>query len=155
MKPRAIKVSYDSANARAKVDSATPEFGIKENSMTVQELSISRIKPNPHNARKHSAKQIRQIAHSIIAFAFTTPVLVGEDGEIYAGHGRYAAANHLALDKVPAVVVAGLSPAKRRALAIAGNKIAQNANWIASAWRSKLAAIDVSCSAQLKSSCLL
>jgi hypothetical protein len=29
----------------------------------------------------------------------------------------------------PAVVVAGLSPAKRRALAIADNKIAQNAKW--------------------------
>jgi ParB-like chromosome segregation protein Spo0J len=41
----------------------------------------------------------------------------------------YAAGKHLGLDKVPAVVVAGLSPAKRRALAIADNKIAQNAKW--------------------------
>src|ERR1700681_2369900 len=95
------------------------EFVIEQNSMTVNELSISRIKPNPHNARTHSAKQIRQIADSIIAFGFTTPVLVGEDGELLAGHGRYAAAKLLGLDKVPAVVVAGLSPAKRRALAIA------------------------------------
>jgi ParB-like nuclease domain len=97
--------------------------------MSFQEISISRIKPNPHNARTHSARQIRQIADSIIAFGFTTPVLVGEDGELIAGHGRYLAAKLLGLDKVPAVVVAGLSPAKRRALAIADNKIAQNAGW--------------------------
>ena len=90
-----------------------PEFGIKENGMTVQQIPISRIKPNPHNARTHSAKQIRQIADSIIAFGFTTPVLVGEDGELFAGHGRYAAAKLLGLEKVPAIVVAGLSPAKR------------------------------------------
>jgi len=101
----------------------------RKDGMTVQEISISRIKPNPHNARTHSAKQIRQIADSITAFGFTTLVLVGEDGELIAGHGRYAAAMHLGLDKVPAVVVAGLSPAKRRALAIADNKIAQNAKW--------------------------
>jgi DNA methylase/ParB-like nuclease domain len=129
MKPRAIKVSCDSANARAKVDSAAPEFGIKENSMSVQEISISQIKPNRQNARTHSVKQIQQIAASIVAFGFTSPVLVGEDGELFAGHGRYAAAMQLGLDKVPAVIVAGLSPAKRRALAIADNKLAQNAKW--------------------------
>jgi hypothetical protein len=79
MKPRAIKVSRESANAGAKMDSATAEFGIKENSITIQELPISRIKLNPHNARTHSPKQVRQIANNILAFGFTTPVLVGEE----------------------------------------------------------------------------
>jgi hypothetical protein len=46
-------------------------------------------------------------------------------------HGvrRYQAAKQLGLDKVPVIVVAGLSPARQRALAIADNKIAQNAGW--------------------------
>jgi DNA modification methylase len=56
-------------------------------------------------------------------------LLVGEDGELIAGHGRYEAAKLLGLAKVPVIVVAGLSPAKRRALAIADNKIAANAGW--------------------------
>jgi DNA modification methylase len=131
-KPRAIKVSSESANAPARIDFGirrAADLGIKESGMTVRELSISRIKPNPQNARTHSAKQIRQIADSITSFGFVTPVLVSEDGELIAGHGRYAAAKQLGLDKVPAVVVAGLSPAKRRALAIADNKLAQNAKW--------------------------
>jgi len=56
-------------------------------------------------------------------------LLVSEDRELIAGHGRYQAAKQLGLEKVPVIVVAGLSPAKRRALAIADNKIAQNAGW--------------------------
>ena len=56
-------------------------------------------------------------------------MLVTENGELIAGHGRYAAALQLGLETVPAVVVTGLSPARRRALAIADNKLAQNARW--------------------------
>ena len=125
MKSRPIKVSSNSSNDGAKIESV-PGFG---NGLTVQELPISRIKPNPHNARTHSPKQIRQIADSIMAFGFTTPVLVGEDGQLYAGHGRFKSAELLGLKTIPVIVVAGLSPAQQRALAIADNKIAQNAGW--------------------------
>ena len=97
--------------------------------MSVQAIPISQVKPNSRNSRTHSAKQIRQIANSIVAFGFRNPLLVSEDGELIAGHGRYQAAKLLGLAKVPVIVVAGLSPAKRRALAIADNKIAENAGW--------------------------
>jgi hypothetical protein len=97
--------------------------------MSVQEIAISQIKPNARNSRTHSAKQIQQIADSIIAFGFASPLLVSEDLEVIAGHGRYMAAKQLGLEKVPVVVVAGLSPARRRALAIADNRIAQSAGW--------------------------
>src|SRR5258707_13367468 len=83
-----------------------PGLGIKENSKSVQSLSISRVKPNSHNSRTHSAKQIRQIANSIVAFGFRNPLLVSEDGELIAGHGRYQAAKLLGLANVPAIVVA-------------------------------------------------
>jgi DNA modification methylase len=95
----------------------------------VQALSISQIKRNRHNSRTHSAKQIRQIANSMVAFGCTNPLLVTEDGTLIAGEGRYKAAQLLGLAKVPVIVLAGLSPAKRRALAIADNKIAENAGW--------------------------
>jgi hypothetical protein len=116
MKSRAIKVLGDSANATRE-------------SFRHDELSISRIKPDSRNARTHSAKQIRQIANSIVAFGFTNPLLVNEDCELIAGFGRYEAAKQLGFEKVPVIVVDGLSPAKRRALAIADNKIAQNSRW--------------------------
>jgi ParB/Sulfiredoxin domain len=99
------------------------------NSMTVQTMLVSQIKPNPRNLRTHSAKQVRQIANSIVAFKFRSPCLVNEDGELIAGHGRYLAAKLLGLTKIPVIVVAGLSAAEQRALAIADNKIAENAGW--------------------------
>ena len=95
--------------------------------MRVRALSIRQIKLNPRNSRTHSAKQIRQLANSIVAFGFTSPLLVTEDGELIAGEGRYKAAQLLGLAKVPVIVLAGLSPTKQRALAIADNKIAENA----------------------------
>jgi DNA modification methylase len=95
----------------------------------VQALSIDQIKLNRRNSRTHSGKQIRQIANSIVAFGFTNPLLVTEDGTLIAGEGRYKAAQLLGLAKVPVIVLAGLSPARQRALAIADNKIAENAGW--------------------------
>jgi DNA modification methylase len=96
---------------------------------TVQALAITRIRLNACNSRTHSNKQIRQIANSIVAFGFTNPLLVTEDGELIAGEGRYKAAQLLGLAQVPVIVLAGLSPARQRALAIADNKIAENAGW--------------------------
>jgi DNA modification methylase len=95
----------------------------------VQMMSINHIKPNPHNVRTHSAKQVRQIANSIVAFGFRNPCLVNTKGELIAGHGRYLAAKQLGLTTIPVIKVAGLSLAEERALAIADNKIAENAGW--------------------------
>src|SRR5215208_1212073 len=92
-------------------------------------VAIDQIKTNPHTARTHSNKQIAQIADSVRAFGFTTPILIDENGVLLAGHGRLEAAKLLGWKTVPAVIVAGLSDAKKRALALADNKIAQNAGW--------------------------
>jgi hypothetical protein len=97
--------------------------------MHVETKLIEHIKPNSRNARKHPAKQVRQIADSIVTFGFTVPLLVSDDGELIAGHGRYQAAKLLGLAEVPVIVLTGLSLAKRRALAIADNKIAENSGW--------------------------
>jgi ParB-like nuclease family protein len=90
---------------------------------------IEALKLNPRNPRTHSAKQIRQIAESIRTFGFVFPILIDEEGKILAGHGRYAAAKLLGLTEVPTIAAHGLSPAKKRALAIADNKIAEAAGW--------------------------
>jgi ParB-like chromosome segregation protein Spo0J len=99
-------------------------------------IAIDKLTPNGRNARTHSRKQIRQIADSIEAFGFVVPILIDDDGVIIAGHGRYAAAKLLGLEQkllgleqVPAIKVRGLSEAKRRALALADNKIGENAGW--------------------------
>ena len=95
----------------------------------VKLLSLDILKPHPRNVRTHSKKQIRQIADSIVAYGFTVPVLVDEKFVLLAGHGRLGAAKLLGLKKLPAIVLEGLSDAKKRALLLADNKIAENAGW--------------------------
>src|SRR5262245_49242696 len=95
----------------------------------VSAMLLDHIKPNPRNPRTHSKKQIRQIADCIQAIGFAAPVLIDETGVLLAGHGRLEAAKLLGLEKIPAVVIEGLSEARKRALLLADNRIAQSAGW--------------------------
>jgi DNA modification methylase len=95
----------------------------------IVERSIAKLRPYKRNARTHSKKQIMQIAHSIERFGFTNPVLVSDDGEIIAGHGRVEAAKSLGIKAVPTLALSHLSEAERRAYVLADNKLALNAGW--------------------------
>ena len=95
----------------------------------LQWIPVEALKPNPRNARTHSRKQVHQIADSITAFGFVAPIVANEHRRILIGHGRYEAAKLLGLKRVPVIELSGLSEAKLRALALADNRIAQNAGW--------------------------
>ena len=56
-------------------------------------------------------------------FGWTVPCLVGEDGELIAGHGRVLAATQLGLTEAPVIVLGHLTEAQRRAYRIADNKL--------------------------------
>ena len=98
-------------------------------SRAIEQRTPSSLRPYARNARKHSKKQIRQIADSIQRFGFTNPVLVTDDGDIIAGHGRVEAAKLLGLASVPTLRLSHLSEAERRAYVLADNKLALNAGW--------------------------
>jgi len=95
----------------------------------VEARALASLLPHAGNARTHSPEQVAQIAASILEFGFVAPVLVDEQGEIIAGHGRLLAAQSLGLASVPTIVRAGLSPAQKAALRLADNRIALNAGW--------------------------
>lgn len=90
---------------------------------------IETLKTYPRNTRTHSRKQIRQIAESIRTFGFTNPILIGEDGEIIAGHGRLQAAGEVGIKKVPTISLKDMTEAQKRAYAIADNRLAEVAGW--------------------------
>ena len=90
---------------------------------------VADLIPYALNSREHSDEQVAQIAASIRAFGFTNPVLIDEDNNLIAGHGRVMAARKLGMTEVPAIVVTGMDERKRRALIIADNKLALNASW--------------------------
>jgi len=88
-----------------------------------------RLRPWARNARKHSKKQLRQIADSIREFGFTNPVLIDEDLNILAGHGRVGAAKLLGTETVPCRLLSEMTEAQKRAYVLADNKLALNAGW--------------------------
>src|ERR1700724_1713764 len=90
---------------------------------------VDRLVPSARNARTHSDAQVAEIAGSIRAFGFTNPILVGEQGDVVAGHGRLAAARLLGLSDVPVILLRGLTELQRRQLVLADNRIALNAGW--------------------------
>lgn len=97
-------------------------------------LEITEFKPADllaydKNSRTHSAEQIEQICNSINEFGFTNPVLIDEDKNIIAGHGRIMAATKLKLKTVPCIILEGLSETQKKAYIIADNKLALNAGW--------------------------
>ncbi len=63
----------------------------------IEMRSVSALRPYPGNARTHSKKQIKQIVESIRRFRFTNPVLISDNDEIIAGHGRVLAARELGM----------------------------------------------------------
>lgn len=94
-----------------------------------QVASVSDLIPYALNSRTHSDEQVAQLAASIREFGFTNPVLIDESNNLIAGHGRLLAARKLQMETVPAIVVTGLDDRRRRALVIADNKLALNAEW--------------------------
>jgi len=87
------------------------------------------LKPYSNNARTHSPKQIKQIARSIERFGFNNPVLIDDDNQIIAGHGRVEAAKQLKMKTVPCVRLSHLSDADKRAYVLADNRLAEKSGW--------------------------
>jgi len=90
---------------------------------------INELTPDPTNPRRHSRKQVRQIAESIKAFGFSVPILVDRDGNVIAGHGRLLATRQLGWSEVPTLCLDHLTPAQVRAFRIADNRLAEVATW--------------------------
>ena len=95
----------------------------------IETRQIETLIPYKNNARKHSKKQIQQIAKSIERFGFTNPVLISDENEIIAGHGRVMAAKELSLSEVPVLRLSHLNDDEKRAYILADNKLAENAGW--------------------------
>jgi DNA modification methylase len=85
--------------------------------------------PYSRNARTHSPEQVLQIAASIKEFGFTNPILIDDDNNVIAGHGRLMAAKKMGMDKVPCIVCNGWTKAQTKAYILADNKLALNAGW--------------------------
>jgi ParB-like chromosome segregation protein Spo0J len=91
--------------------------------------AVNELKLDPANSRRHSRKQIRQVANSIRTFGFIVPVLIDRDGRVLAGHGRLLACRELGITEAPTLCIEHLTPAQARAFTIADNRLTEIATW--------------------------
>lgn len=97
--------------------------------LAVSYQALDTLRPYPRNARRHSPKQITQIAAAIQTFGFTNPVLTDDSGMILAGHGRVEAARQMGLSEVPTICLRDMTEAHKRAYILADNRLAELAKW--------------------------
>jgi ParB family transcriptional regulator, chromosome partitioning protein len=97
--------------------------------LEIEYLPLEALRTYGANARTHSATQLDELAASIRQFGFTSPILLDEQGEIIAGHGRLEAAKAAGMEQVPTITIRGLNPEQVRALRLADNQISSHSGW--------------------------
>ena len=94
----------------------------------IQYCNPEELIPYEKNPRDNRAA-LDAIELSIEEYGFTNPILVNEEKVILAGHTRREAAILAGLEKVPYIVVDGLTEAQQKAYRLADNKLSELFIW--------------------------
>ena len=95
----------------------------------MQLVDIDKLIPYANNARTHSPEQINKLRSSLREFGFINPVIIDNDFNVIAGHGRIEAARLEGIREVPCVLVDYLTEAQKKAYILADNRYALDAGW--------------------------
>ena len=111
--------------------------------MQVVMKSLEEIQPYSKNAKKHDARQIKNVAESIKQYGFVQPVVVDKNNIIVIGHCRALAAKKLGIKEVPCVCVDDLTPEQVNALRLVDNK-SNESDWDFDLLKDELPELDLS-----------
>ncbi len=91
--------------------------------LQISYVSIADLKPYFRNQRLHTEDQVERIADSIREFGFVMPILLDQNNEIIAGHGRFQASEKLGLTEVPCLYAGHLTDDQVKAYRLADNRL--------------------------------
>ena len=111
--------------------------------MQVVMKTLGEIQPYSKNAKKHDARQIKNVAESIKQYGFVQPVVVDKNNVIVIGHCRALAAKKLGIKEVPCVCVDELTPEQVSALRLVDNK-SNESEWDFDLLKDELPDLDLS-----------
>lgn len=111
--------------------------------MQVVMKALGEIQPYSKNAKKHDARQIKNVAESIKQYGFVQPVVVDKNNIIVIGHCRALAAKKLGIKEVPCVCVDDLTPEQVNALRLVDNK-SNECDWDFDLLKDELPELDLS-----------
>ncbi len=97
--------------------------------LAIELRDIAALKLPPRQLRRHTPKQLAQIAASIAEFGFVNPILVDSANCVVAGVGRLEAAKTMGRRQVPTVCLSYLSESQIRAYRVADNRLAELSGW--------------------------
>ena len=103
---------------------------------------VNELIPYDRNPRIHPDSQIKQLQNSIREWGWTIPILIDEEGNVVAGHGRLFAAQDMGISEVPCVVATGWTEEQRKGYVIADNKLSENGQWNDSLYFSELRSLS-------------
>ena len=95
----------------------------------IEHMPIERLIPYANNARVHSEADIDKLSDAIRKWGWTMPVLIDEEGNLLAGHGRLRAAAKLGLTSIPVILARRWSEADKRAYRLADNQLVERGSW--------------------------
>lgn len=98
-------------------------------SRQVEMLPLDALHGYDRNARTHPASQIQVLANIVREHGWTTPILIDDQDEIVAGHGRLEVARKLKMTEVPCVRLSNLSPEQIRMIRISDNQTGLLSGW--------------------------
>jgi DNA modification methylase len=107
--------------------------------MTDTEIPLDALTPDPRNARRHGARNLRLITEALKDIGAARSIVVDETGMVLAGNATIAAAGQAGLSRVRvidadgseliAVRRTGLTPEQKQRLALYDNRAAELAEW--------------------------
>ncbi len=108
----------------------------------IAKKNISSLVPYDRNPKTHPDSQIEKLANSITEWGWTVPILIDENDNVIAGHGRLYAAQRLGMEEVPCIVATGWSEEQKQAYVIADNKLSEIGEWDMGLYFSELKQIN-------------
>jgi hypothetical protein len=118
-------LSWTAASNLARVVSVDAFYSFRDRceKVKLETLSVASLVPFDGNPRRHSDLQIREMIKSLDSFGQTRAIVVDENNVILAGHCIQLACQASGREKVDVLRLKGLTPAQKKKLVLADNKI--------------------------------
>jgi hypothetical protein len=112
--------------------------------LRIEYVSLESLQAGPNQTRRHTRRQLKKLARSIIDHGFLVPVVTYGNNIIAAGNARVQAAALAGLTEVPVVRASHLSDEQMRLFAMADNKLTEGGTWDFNALRAEFGEIAIS-----------
>lgn len=110
----------------------------------IERVEVAKLIPYKNNAKKHSKLQVEKLVDSMREFGVINPILIDENYNVIAGHGRLEALKQMGETSAPCLFVEGLSETQRRAYILADNRLAEvGIDWDYNILDSELAELSI------------